>query len=85
MLPCLMWLAWCVATPTQGCTESDILAWSRLLRWQRDDAGVLQIEKFAEGEVTAVEYELEKDLRSFGKGFTVIEQVRPQPPALAVN
>ena len=38
---------------------------------------MLQIEKFAEGEVTAVEYELEKDLRSFGKGFTVIEQVSP--------
>eukprot|EP00891_Asterochloris_glomerata_P009375 jgi/Astpho2/9375/Aster-01644 len=31
-------------------------------------------ERFAENEVRAVEGELEKDLTSFGKGFTVIEQ-----------
>ena len=35
-----------------------------------------QVEEDLEKEVQAVTYELEGDLRSFGKGFTVIEQVR---------
>ena len=37
---------------------------------------VMQLERLAEDEARAVEYELGKDLRSFGKGFTVLEQVR---------
>jgi len=35
----------------------------------------LQVEKFAAKEVQLLEAGLEDDLRSFGKGFTVIEQV----------
>lgn len=36
----------------------------------------LQFEEFAEEEIREVEYEFEKDLTSFGRGFTVLEQVR---------
>lgn len=35
----------------------------------------VQLERFAEDEARAVGFELDKDLKSFGKGFTVIEQV----------
>ena len=35
-----------------------------------------QVEDSLEKEVKQVTYELEGDLKSFGKGFTVIEQVR---------
>ena len=38
-----------------------------------------QVEKGLEAEVKEVEYALEGDLKSFGKGFTVIEQARAQP------
>ena len=47
-----------------------------------------QVEDSLEKEVKQVTYELEGDLKSFGKGFTVIEQVcvdcicLPQPDAL---
>ena len=34
-----------------------------------------QIEKLAEDDIRAVEYTLEDDLRSFGRGFTVLEKV----------
>ena len=37
-----------------------------------------QVEKGLEAEVKEVEYALEGDLTSFGKGFTVIEQARAQ-------
>ena len=39
--------------------------------------GVLQIEEDLQKEVKQVEYALENDLKSFGKGFTIIEQVLP--------
>ncbi len=35
----------------------------------------LQVEKFASDEARALEYTIESDLRSFGKGATVIEKV----------
>lgn len=35
----------------------------------------MQVEDSLEREVKEVEYALENDLKSFGKGFTVIEQV----------
>ena len=38
--------------------------------------GCAQVEDSLEKEVKQVTYELEGDLKSFGKGFTVIEQVR---------
>ena len=42
-----------------------------------------QVEKGLEAEVKEVEYALENDLTSFGKGFTVIEQARIcGPPSL---
>jgi hypothetical protein len=37
--------------------------------------GFLQVEKFAAKEVELLEAGLEGDLQSFGKGFTIIEQV----------
>ena len=36
----------------------------------------LQLGELAEDEARALEYTIENDLTSFGKGFTVLEQVR---------
>lgn len=48
---------------------------------QQDQAG-LQAEKFAAREVQLLETGLEDDLRSFGRGFTVLEQVWNLPWAV---
>jgi hypothetical protein len=42
----------------------------------------MQVEEGLEKEVREVEYALENDLKSFGKGFTVIEQVALVSPLI---
>ena len=52
---------------------------------EQQAAFCVQLERFAEDEARAVGYELDKDLKSFGRGFTVLEQVRLPHAALLIS